>query len=552
MSAICGIIHFDGKPVKKSDLVEMTDSSPFRGPDGTRFYLDGNMGFAHLAFHVTPESVNERQPLTSDDGRLVLLADVRLDNRRELLGKLQGNASRITPLLQQRREISDDQLLMGAFERWGHACVDHLLGDFVFAVWDRVKQELFMARDSLGGYSLSYFRQGSSLYFASEISALLDLQVLRVEINEIAVAKTLAGMSLEPDETFFESVHHLVPAHCMHFASQGGTRSWRYWDIDPHKRVRYRSETEYTDHFLDLLDKAVACRLRGAGPVGISLSGGHDSTLLAAVASRQLAGVDKPLKSFSYVFDRFIESDERQYIQPVVDQYQLDATFINADKMWTFAGLSSKSIPRDFLWTNAYSQLPEAVAASAQQSGCRLLIDGMFGDALFCEPSLFAADLIREGRLPTLFSLCWRHRDTINWRQELIHYGLRQLIPRRLRQTYRRLNPVDPRQFAPGLTSHWAERLRELRSQATEPASHLDLSPGRRTRYNRMFQPLWAQGYAATRSHRATPANHPTPQTSAITAIAATIKIQNKGRLLPSGKGIRNTLHQLLPYPYVN
>ena len=111
MSAICGIIHFDGKPVDASDLEIMAESSPFRGPDGTRYHRDGNAGFAHLAFHVTPESAGERQPLLSDDGKLLLLADVRLDNREELAGKLAETSARMNSLLR----VPDSHLILEAF-----------------------------------------------------------------------------------------------------------------------------------------------------------------------------------------------------------------------------------------------------------------------------------------------------------------------------------------------------------------------------------------------------------------------------------------------------
>ena len=149
MSAICGIVHFDGKPVGKSDLETMVESSPDRGPDGARYHIDGNAGFAHLAFHVTPQSVNEKQPLVSDDGRLALVADVRLDNREELAGKLSITKERL-------RELTDPELLLLAYQEWGNDCARHLLGDFVFAVWDRQKRELFLARDPLGAYSVSW------------------------------------------------------------------------------------------------------------------------------------------------------------------------------------------------------------------------------------------------------------------------------------------------------------------------------------------------------------------------------------------------------------
>ena len=167
MSAICGIVHFDDKPVGQADLESMVESSPGRGPDGCASFTHENAGFAHLAFHVTPESVHERQPLLSDDGQLVLVADVRLDNREQLFNKLD-----ISPL--PGSIITDPDLILHSFRKWGTACVEHLLGDFVFSIWDKQKKTLFLARDPLGAYGVSCHRRGSTLIFASETAALLD------------------------------------------------------------------------------------------------------------------------------------------------------------------------------------------------------------------------------------------------------------------------------------------------------------------------------------------------------------------------------------------
>jgi len=334
MSAICGIIHFDGRPVDKADLETMVASSPGRGPDGSGYYTLKNSGFAHLAFDVTAESVREKQPLVKGDLPLVLVADVRLDNREELAGKLSITKHDL-------HELTDTELLLLAYQKWSSACVSHLLGDFVFAVWNQSTRELFLARDALGAHSVTFCSLGNSFYFASETTAILDLPAIKPGINEDAVLKTLAGIQLEEEETFFGQLHYLAPANCM-LVSAAGIKSWNYWSIKPGNVITYPDDNEYTDHFLELMEQAVACRLRSTGPVGISLSGGYDSTLLAAIAASQLSGSrseGRRLKSFSYVFDHFPDCDESEYIKPVVEQYDLDATYVNADQLWTFAVL---------------------------------------------------------------------------------------------------------------------------------------------------------------------------------------------------------------------
>ncbi len=144
MSAICGIVHFDGAPVDAAALRAMTGAAPHRGPDGVRYWMGDAAGLAHLAFHVTPESVRETQPLISTDGRYVLVADARIDNRDELLAALRGEPD-LPPA------PTDADLILAAFRRWGEACPERLLGDFVFAVWDTANRRLFLARDALGG-----------------------------------------------------------------------------------------------------------------------------------------------------------------------------------------------------------------------------------------------------------------------------------------------------------------------------------------------------------------------------------------------------------------
>jgi asparagine synthase (glutamine-hydrolysing) len=537
VSAICGIVNFDGKPVEKSDLETMVASSPYRGPDGTHYHLDGNAGFAYLAFQVTPESVHERQPLISDDGRLVLVADVRLDNREELAGKLgialgvpvgAGPASGSRPCRrlsgdnneEHRRQgrlsqghhpqknsgtgksqLADSELLLHAWLRWGKTCVDHLLGDFVFAVWDRQKQELFLARDPLGGYSVTWHKVGTTLFFASETTAILDLPTVEPRIKQVNVAKVLAHMPRGAEETFFESIFYLPAAHWMR-ASPEGLDIRKYWDIDPEKQIEYASEGEYAEHFLALTDQAVQSRMRSARPVGVALSGGHDSSLLAACAARNLsvAGlVQHRIKSFSYVFDHCKEADERQYIEAVTDHCDLDAEYLVSDDLWTFRELETQPVPRDYLWTNCYSQLPSSIARAAGETGCGVLIDGQFGDALCSGQSLVTAEMLQQARFVELFSMLRSQAGGTNWRQELIERGIRPLLPSWLRRSWRKIVPARLAPFVSGLQEHWVRRLQEDSAGAQEFGVMKHLGPARKQRYGYLMNASWSHGFAAAR-----------------------------------------------------
>lgn len=497
MSAICGIIHFDGKPVEKSDLETMVESSPNRGPDGTGYWIHENAGFAHLAFHVTPESVGDQQPLVSDDGRLVLVADARLDNREELAGKLAETAARMNSFLR----VPDSHLILEAFLRWGEDCVDHLLGDFVFAVWNREKQELFLARDPLGAYSVSWHRIGTSFFFASETTAILDLPCVEPQVKKVNVAKVLAHLPRGPEETFFESVFYLPAAHWMS-VTPDRMDIRKYWDIDPDQHIKYASEAEYAEHFLALTDQAVSCRMRSVRPVAVALSGGHDSSLLAACAARSLpaAGlVQQRIKSFSYVFDRYQVADERQYIEAVANHCSLDAEYILADDFWTFKNLETQPVPRDHLWTNCYAQLPSSIARAAGKAGCGVLIDGQFGDALCSGQSLVAAEMLQQARFAELFSMFRGNIDGSSWREELINRGIRPLLPSWLRRTWRKFVPARFSPFVSGLDEHWVRHLQEESTGAREFGVMQHLSPARKQRYGYLMNTSWSRGFAAAR-----------------------------------------------------
>jgi asparagine synthase (glutamine-hydrolysing) len=488
VSGICGVVNFDGAPVDTALLRRMTAAAPYRGPDGVRHWVDGNAGLAHQAFHVTPESVRERQPLASADGRFTLVADARIDNREELIRALRGGGLPLEP--------TDADLILAAYQRWREACAERLLGDFVVAVWDKADQKLFLARDALGARSACYHFDGRRCLIASEVRQILDVPGFQARINEGKVADYLASLNDDRAETLFESIYYFPPAHTVTI-SKAGVYKHRFWDIDPEARIRYRDDREYAEHFLALVTAATRCRMRSIGPIGLSLSGGLDSTLVAAVASKLLPEATFPqarLKSFSNVFDHLKSCDERDYIGPVVERLDLDATYLPCDDRWTLKDLPHWPVERDWIWADPYALLPAAVAVAARDAGCRVLLDGHYGDILFLGGRYWAADLVKEGRWKDLGRAMRDHRRDIRWRADLLDHGLRQLVPAGFKHLLRRVVPRPLPQRNPSFHPAIAERVNLRASAVEDDRSRRYTAPGQWVRLTALTDSSWAEG----------------------------------------------------------
>jgi asparagine synthase (glutamine-hydrolysing) len=474
----------------------MLDASPHRAIDGQQVWHGDYIALAHQHFWIAPEEVGEAQPLVNSAG-LALACDARLDNRAELLSSLELDN-------RPHAKISDAALVLHAYARWGLACVERLLGDFAFVLWDPTAHRLLLARDSLGGRELHYHLTDVCCVAASEIKQVLAHPAVPRILNEGKAAEHLVGVWRSQEETFFVGVHSLPPGHWLAIAPQTVVKQ-RYWEADLTARVHYRCDADYADHFRTLAATAVRDRLRTASPVGISLSGGLDSTTLAALAApllAQSAGQTR-LRSFSYVFDEFSQCDERAFIEPVAQRYGLEARYIPSDRRWTLHDLTRWPTSPDAVIGDAYVLLFEAVLQAARESGCRLLLNGHFGDALFAGGRYWAADLLRGRRLRTLAESAGRG-ESFSWQRDLGVFGLWPLTPQPLRRAVQRVRPRPAAAWHPGIHPELARR--------TDLAARLDtgrrrpahVAPDRWERYQSVLSGGWAQGIALVRewTHR--------------------------------------------------
>jgi asparagine synthase (glutamine-hydrolysing) len=314
MSGIVGMLNLDGSPVDEALLGRMTEYLAFRGPDRQRVRVTKNVGFGHALLRITEESAREEQPFTLD-GRRWIVADARVDARQELIAELRAREQE-----ELTSDATDVELILRAYCVWGGDCVTHLLGDFTFAVWDEPHQHLFCARDHLGVKPFFYAHLGQTVVISNTLDCIRLHPAGSCELNDAAIADFLLfGANQEIDTTAFRDIRRLPPAHCITWSKEA-TRCRRYWTLPVDEPISFKRVDEYSDRFTDLLRTALHDRLR-TRRVGVLMSGGLDSTTLAAVAQSLLRerSTDFFLQAITSVYDRLIPDSERHYAGLVAD-----------------------------------------------------------------------------------------------------------------------------------------------------------------------------------------------------------------------------------------
>jgi len=276
VSGIVGIVNLDRAPVDRRLLTRMTEFLAFRGPDASSVMIDGAIGFGHTLFKTTYESEQERQPLTLN-GNIWIVAHARIDARQDLIAKLKSLGQHVAT------DAPDVELILCAYSVWQERCVEHLLGDFTFGIWDGTQQRLFCARDHLGVKPLYYVCTRQFVIFSNTLDCIRLHPYVSDRLNDAAIGDFLLfNLNQDKATTSFADIQRLPPAHCATW-SGSAFKLRRYWTLPIDEPIYYRRHEDYLDCFNDLLKTAVGDRLR-TNRVSIFMSGGLDSTALAATA----------------------------------------------------------------------------------------------------------------------------------------------------------------------------------------------------------------------------------------------------------------------------
>jgi asparagine synthase (glutamine-hydrolysing) len=307
---------------------------------------------------------------TTLDGRVFIASDARIDNRQELIRKLQALST-----------TTDEELILLAYEAWDEACVNHLLGDFSFAIWDAGRKQLFCARDHFGVKPFFYARARDSFIFSNNLDVLRQDASVSGTLNETAIADYLIfGLNQDPSSTTFRDIQRLPAAHTLNFANNSLTTR-RYWTLELPSPIRFSDQESYVERFTELLTTAVADRLR-TDRVAISMSGGLDSTSLAAIASELL---DHRVQGVSNVYDDLIPDEERHYSNLAGKQIGIPISYVNADQFTLFEQRELLRQPEPFLISPLSGQFNELMRRSAAYG--RVMLTGYDGDAFMHEPT---------------------------------------------------------------------------------------------------------------------------------------------------------------------
>lgn len=298
MSTIFGLFNRNNKNIiNKSIILDMDDALSYWESDDKGIWSADSITLAHKMLWSTPESKLEHLPrvVQHKNHIITITMDARLDNREELVKIFHMTGCSIG-------QITDSELVLMAYKKWGENCPQYLLGDFVFAIWDEKKQQLFCVRDHVGIKSFYYYLSDDIFIFSNDIRGLISHSQIDQQYNDRAIAMYLSediGF-YDTRDTFFKKIQKLPAATSM-IISKEDVLETGYWDIENIAKIKYKRHEEYVGKLRELLIDAVKVRLRTDYPVASHLSGGIDSSSISVLAAREQKKKSQPLYAFNWI-----------------------------------------------------------------------------------------------------------------------------------------------------------------------------------------------------------------------------------------------------------
>ncbi len=378
MCGIAGIVQLNGEPVAHQVLKRMTDAIAHRGPDGEGQYVEGSVGLGHRRLAVIDLSEAGHQPMISACGRYVITYNGEVYNFQELRRELESNGYRF-------RSRTDTEVVLNAFAEWGEKCLERFNGMFAFAIFDRRKRSLFLARDHYGTKPLYWYCNNGLLLFASEIKAIQEHPAVSRSVCYPALNEYFTFQNIFTDLTLFEGIRILVPGCTLQLSIDrySEPKVHRYWDFPVAAEPLKFDEEECAERLCQLFRQAVTRQLVSDVPVGAYLSGGMDSGSITAIAVQHLPR----LTTFTGGFDLSSASglelgcDERKSAETMANLFKTEhyeAVLHAGDMEWVLPKLIWHL--EDLRVGQCY---PNYYLARLASKFVKVVLSGVGGDELF-------------------------------------------------------------------------------------------------------------------------------------------------------------------------
>ena len=393
MSGILFQINHDGSQVNRKDFLKMFSLIEHRGGDGSNHIFNDNVSAGCHYFWTTPEDVGETQPLVSKDKNIWLLLDGRIDNREELINGLGLN-------VKSAGSLPDAALFLEAYQKWQERCFSKLVGSFAAIIYLPKVKKIFALRDQAGDRTLFYYNDKKKLIISSEPYSITTSSTVPKILNKKKVAEYLALKHPTDSDSYFQDIYELLPAHYVEFKSSKAI-SKRYWEVNPSERIRYRTDDEYAGHFLELFEKSISSKMRSVKPPGVMMSGGLDSTSIAAIAGKYSEG---NIKTFSYIFKKYKNCDESDYIKKFCNMHDADSFKLNGDEYLPLVDVNKPCVSPNFPNEDSYQTLKNELYRRVLCSGSNVLLTGWYADQLFAGAEHWLKDGFRDLNLPVVYN----------------------------------------------------------------------------------------------------------------------------------------------------
>lgn len=311
MSVIFGKYNLKNTKLSPNSIAQMSESLNHWNADDSGIWKNDFIGLGHLMLWINKRNLTEKQPYQSITSQNVITADARIDNRGELLSLLEGVSD----------DTSDSELILLAYEKWERECVKYLIGDFSFCIWDEDKQHLFCARDHLGVRPLLYYKNNDTFIFSTEIRGIDTFDFITPKFYKGFEYQYLADKGVDYNISPFENIHYLPPASYL-IVSKDTFLVQEYWALNPDYSIDGWSDEAYQERFNYLLKQAVSARIDTVYPISVELSGGLDSTGLAALVHPYAKKYNIPFHALAYTLPQSYHGKVTPYTddKPLIEE----------------------------------------------------------------------------------------------------------------------------------------------------------------------------------------------------------------------------------------